>query len=128
MSPSSSKIQSSERNNVAMQVLDNQRTTLLLGDGRITLGQLISPGWRFQNLNEVFMSCCETNLGDQNTFADQPLTLSTGYLCAGARGVIGTLWSVRGKRGIRKKSYAKCENSAHSDVKCTLIMTTVLAL
>jgi prolipoprotein diacylglyceryltransferase len=33
-----------------------------------------------------------------------------------------------GKRGIRKKSYAKCENSAHSDVKCTLIMTTVLAL
>jgi CHAT domain-containing protein len=69
-------------------------SSLLLGDGRITLGQLISPGWRFQNLNEVFMSCCETNLGDQNTFADQPLTLSTGYLCAGARGVIGTLWSV----------------------------------
>jgi hypothetical protein len=27
--------------------------------------------------------------------------------------------AMRGKRGIRKKSYAKCENSAHSDVKYT---------
>jgi hypothetical protein len=35
--------------------------------------------------------------------------------------------SNRGKRGIRKKSYAKCENSAHSDVKCTLIMARVVA-
>jgi CHAT domain-containing protein len=40
------------------------------------------------------MSCCETNLGNQTTLADEPLTLGTGYLCAGARGVIGTLWSV----------------------------------
>jgi CHAT domain-containing protein len=69
-------------------------SSLQLGDGRITLGQIMSPGWRFKNLDEVFMSCCETNLGSQKTFADEPLTLTTGYLCAGARGVIGTLWKV----------------------------------
>ena len=33
----------------------------------------------------------------------------------------------RGKRGIRKKSDAKCENIAHIDNKCTLIMTKVIA-
>jgi CHAT domain-containing protein/tetratricopeptide (TPR) repeat protein len=69
-------------------------SSLLLGDGRISVGQLISPGWRFKNLDEVFMSCCETSLGNQTNLADELLTISTGYLCAGARGVIGTLWSV----------------------------------
>jgi CHAT domain-containing protein len=79
----------------AVARLDNPlESALQLGDGNITLGQLMSPGWRFKDLVEVFMSCCETHLGSQTTFADEPLTLTTGYLCAGARGVIGTLWSV----------------------------------
>jgi CHAT domain-containing protein/tetratricopeptide (TPR) repeat protein len=66
---------------------------LFLGDGSITLGQLLTPAWRFPNLHDVFLSCCETNLG-LTEITDDVLTLSTGFLCAGARSVIATLWAV----------------------------------
>ncbi|MTJ48452.1 CHAT domain-containing protein [Dolichospermum sp. UHCC 0259] len=66
---------------------------LNLGDGSITLGQLMSPGWRLPNLVDVFLSCCETNLGKPN-ITDDLLTLSTGFLCAGATNVISSLWMV----------------------------------
>ena len=68
-------------------------SALNLGDGSLTLGQLISPGWRMPHLVEIFLSCCETNLSNPN-ITDDILTLSTGFLCAGARSVISTLWSV----------------------------------
>lgn len=68
-------------------------SALLLGDGLITLGQLMSPGWRMPHLVEVFLSCCETALGKPN-LTDDILTLSAGFLSAGARSVISTLWSV----------------------------------
>lgn len=66
---------------------------LKLGDGSITLGQLMSPGWRLPNLCDVFLSCCETGLGLPE-ITDDILTLSTGFLCAGARSVVSTLWAV----------------------------------
>ncbi|MBW4548474.1 MAG: CHAT domain-containing protein [Symplocastrum torsivum CPER-KK1] len=66
---------------------------LKLGDGSITLGQLMSPGWRLPNLSDVFLSCCETGLGFPE-ITDDILTLSTGFLCAGARSVVSTLWAV----------------------------------
>jgi CHAT domain-containing protein/tetratricopeptide (TPR) repeat protein len=66
---------------------------LKLGDGSITLGQLMSPGWRLPNLIDVFLSCCETNL-DNPDITDNLLTLSTGFLCAGAISVISSLWKV----------------------------------
>jgi CHAT domain-containing protein len=66
---------------------------LKLGDGSITLGQLMSPGWRSPNLVDVFLSCCETNL-DNPDITDNLLTLSTGFLCAGAISVISSLWKV----------------------------------
>ncbi|AFZ57963.1 CHAT domain-containing protein [Anabaena cylindrica FACHB-243] len=66
---------------------------LKLADGTITLGQLMSPGWRLPNLVDVFLSCCETNLGT-TPLTDDILTLSTGFLCAGARSVVSSLWSV----------------------------------
>ncbi|MBV6626214.1 MAG: CHAT domain-containing protein [Rivularia sp. (in: Bacteria)] len=68
-------------------------SALRLGDGSLTLGQLISPGWRMPYLVEIFLSCCETNFGNPN-ITDDILTLAAGFLCAGARSVIGTLWSV----------------------------------
>lgn len=68
-------------------------SALLLADGRITLGQLLSPGFRFPGLDEVFIDCCETNFGVVQ-ISDDVLTLNTGFLCAGARGVISSLWSV----------------------------------
>lgn len=66
---------------------------LNLGDGSITLGQLMSPGWRLPHLIDVFLSCCETNL-DNPDITDNLLTLSTGFLCAGAISVISSLWKV----------------------------------
>ena len=66
---------------------------LILADGQITLGQIMTPGFRLPNLSDVFLSCCETNLGVAS-ISDDILSLSTGFLCAGARNVVSTLWSV----------------------------------
>jgi CHAT domain-containing protein/tetratricopeptide (TPR) repeat protein len=66
---------------------------LLANQEPLTLGQLLSPGWRMPHLVEVFLSCCETNLGNPN-LTDDIITLSAGFLCAGARSVVSTLWSV----------------------------------
>ena len=68
-------------------------SVLKLADGNITLGQLMTPGWRLPHLSDVFLSCCETGLGLPE-ITDDILTLSTGFLCAGARSVVSTLWSV----------------------------------
>ncbi|HAZ47621.1 MAG TPA: hypothetical protein DDW76_14435 [Cyanobacteria bacterium UBA11369] len=68
-------------------------SVLKLADGTITLGQLLTPGWRLPQLSDVFLSCCETGLG-VTEIADDIFTLSTGFLCAGARSVVSTLWSV----------------------------------
>jgi CHAT domain-containing protein/tetratricopeptide (TPR) repeat protein len=74
--------------------LDNPlESKLYLGNGNITLGQLMTPGWRLPNLSDVFLSCCETSLG-LTQITDDVLTLSSGFLCAGARNVVSTLWSV----------------------------------
>jgi CHAT domain-containing protein/tetratricopeptide (TPR) repeat protein len=79
----------------AQSRLDNPLASgLILGNGSITLGQLLSPGWRFPNLGEVVLSACETGLAMPKTFADELLTLGTGFLCAGARTVLSSLWSV----------------------------------
>ncbi|GCL41685.1 CHAT domain-containing protein [Dolichospermum planctonicum] len=66
---------------------------LKLGNGSITLGQLMSPSWRLSHILDVFLSCCETNL-DNPDITDNLLTLSTGFLCAGAISVISSLWKV----------------------------------
>jgi CHAT domain-containing protein len=68
-------------------------SVLKLADGDITLGQIMTPGFRLPNLSDVFLSCCETNLGIAGV-SDDILSLSTGFLCAGARSVVSTLWSV----------------------------------
>jgi len=78
----------------AQSRLDNPlESSLKLADGYITLGQLLTPEWRMPNLSEVFLSCCETGLGITEV-TDDILTLATGFLCAGARTVISTLWGV----------------------------------
>ncbi|MBD2544779.1 CHAT domain-containing protein [Planktothricoides raciborskii] len=71
-----------------------QESGLLLSDGRITVSQLLSPGWRFKDLDEIFLSCCETGLFLPNSALDEPVAVSTGFLCAGARGVIASHWSI----------------------------------
>ena len=66
---------------------------LRLGDGSLTLGQLLTPGWRMPNLSEVVVSGCEGNF-TVTKLTDDLLTLATGFLCAGARSVVSTQWSV----------------------------------
>ena len=79
----------------AQSRLDNPlESCILLADGTITLGQLLTPGWRLPQLSDVFLSCCETGVGFTPSVADEPLSLATGFLCAGARSVVSTLWSV----------------------------------
>jgi CHAT domain-containing protein len=67
-------------------------SALKLGDGQITLGDLLL-GERYPQLDEVFLSACETHVGNF-TLTDDVTTLSTGFLCIGARSVQSTLWSV----------------------------------
>lgn len=69
----------------AQSRLDNPlESQLKLADGSISLGQLMTPSWRLPQLVEVFLSCCETNLGTPS-LTDDILTLSTGFLCVGTR-------------------------------------------
>ncbi|MDZ8106881.1 MAG: CHAT domain-containing tetratricopeptide repeat protein [Nostoc sp. DedQUE12a] len=79
----------------AQSRLDNPlESQLKLAHGSsITLGQLMTPSWRLPQLVEVFLSCCETNLGIPS-LTDDILTLATGFLCAGARSVVSSLWIV----------------------------------
>ena len=64
---------------------------LHLFDGDINLGRVFT--WRFTDLAEVFLSCCETNVTFTH-ITDDPLSLASGFLCAGARNVVSTLWAV----------------------------------
>ncbi|WP_017713883.1 CHAT domain-containing protein [Prochlorothrix hollandica] len=74
--------------------LDNPlNSALYLADGTITLGQLLSYQWRMPQIQDIFLAACETNLGNPN-ISDDILTLGSGFLCAGARSVVSTLWSV----------------------------------
>ncbi len=57
------------------------------------MSDLLSPAFRFPDLDEVFLSACETNLG-ATELTDDTMTLNTGFLCAGVRGVISSLWAV----------------------------------
>ena len=65
---------------------------LQLGDGSISLGELMMS--RYSDLSEIFLSCCETGLGAPQNLTDDILTLATGFLSAGARTVISSLWTV----------------------------------
>ncbi|GBL12372.1 hypothetical protein MSj_03888 [Microcystis aeruginosa Sj] len=77
---------------------------VLDGEQKVTLRDLLSPLWRFPELSEVFLSCCETGLSfagfrDQEgnlrpELLDEPLSLGTGFLLGGARAVISSHWAV----------------------------------
>jgi CHAT domain-containing protein/lipopolysaccharide biosynthesis regulator YciM len=72
--------------------LNNSLESILkLFDGDINLGRLFT--WRFPQLAEVILSCCETNL-TLTPITDDPLSIAAGFLCAGARNVVSTLWAV----------------------------------
>ncbi|MEA5538122.1 CHAT domain-containing tetratricopeptide repeat protein [Limnoraphis robusta Tam1] len=65
---------------------------LRLSDGTLDLAHLFIQ--RFPQLSEVFLSCCETNFS-LSEMTDDVLTLAGGFLTAGARSVVSTLWRVQ---------------------------------
>ncbi len=77
---------------------------VLDGGQKVTLRDLLSPLWRFPELLEVFLSCCETGLSFATSrdeegnlrreLLDEPLSLGTGFLLGGARAVISSHWAV----------------------------------
>ena len=78
----------------ASSQLDNPlESFLLLADGKITLGDLLL-GERYHNLDEIYLSACETHFSKEFTLTDDVATITTGFLCIGARSVQSTLWSV----------------------------------
>ncbi|MGK7921751.1 MAG: CHAT domain-containing protein [Trichodesmium sp.] len=66
---------------------------LVLGDTDLTLGELLNASIRFPQLGDLFLSCCETALGNSE-LTDDIFTLSAAFLSAGASNVISSLWSV----------------------------------
>jgi CHAT domain-containing protein len=73
--------------------IDNPlESKLELGDGNLNLSELLTL--RLPNLSDVFLSTCESDLGIAKNITDDVLTLSLGFLSAGARNVVGTLWKV----------------------------------
>ncbi|GET37164.1 CHAT domain-containing protein [Microseira wollei] len=77
----------------ASNLIEPLESALQLADGNLKLGQLLSPGWRMPDLSDAFTCNCETHLSVTDV-TDEILTLSVGFLCAGARSVVSTLWSV----------------------------------
>ncbi|MEM7553353.1 MAG: CHAT domain-containing protein [Cyanobacteria bacterium P01_A01_bin.84] len=66
---------------------------LILADSKLKLIELLTLKWRMKELNEVYLSCCETGLGEPAA-TDDLLTIAAGFLCSGARNVISSLWVV----------------------------------
>jgi CHAT domain-containing protein len=73
-------------------LLNPLESALILADGTITLSDLLL-GERYPHLDEIFLSACETHVGNL-TLTDDVATLTTGFLCIGARSVQSTIWSV----------------------------------
>ncbi len=68
-----------------------ENSQLVLADGGLNLVTIFTL--RFPELSDLFLSCCETNL-TLTPITDEPLSLAAGFLSAGARNVVSTLWSV----------------------------------
>ena len=66
---------------------------LFLGDTDLTLGELLNATIRFPQVGDLFLSCCETALGNSE-LTDDIFTLSAAFLSAGASNVISSLWAV----------------------------------
>lgn len=68
---------------------------LLLGDGgKLTLAELAAPDYRFEQVDLVTLSACETALAGDNRFGQEVEGLGTVLQGQGAAAVLATLWPV----------------------------------
>lgn len=75
---------------------DPLNSCLLLYDGKLYLKQLL--GMPLPNAEFVFLSACETAMGD-DTISNEALHLAGGMLFAGFKAAVATLWSINDDDG-----------------------------
>ena len=64
-------------------------SALILDDGQLTVAQLMQLS--LQNASLVFLSACETAMGDAK-LPDEVIHLAAALLFVGFRGAVGTMW------------------------------------
>jgi CHAT domain-containing protein len=67
---------------------------LQLGDGSLTLREILDHPEPFAAVCLAVLSACQTSVTDFGHLLDEAIGLPAGFLQAGVPGVIGTLWSV----------------------------------
>jgi CHAT domain-containing protein len=73
---------------------DPLKSQLKLADKPLTLEQLFRDALCMEGVNLVVLSGCETTVTNPKDLADEWLGLAAGFLFAGARQTISTLWAV----------------------------------
>ena len=73
---------------------DPLNSRLRLADGPLTLAQLFGDSLSLEGTRLAVLSGCETSVTDPADLADEWLGLSAGFLFAGARQTLSTLWAV----------------------------------
>ncbi len=71
-----------------------QSYLLLGGNEKLTLEEIIMESM-FRNVKLVVLSACQTSIYDFQELPNEVIGLPTGFIQAGAQGVIGSLWPVR---------------------------------
>ncbi|KDQ50729.1 hypothetical protein JAAARDRAFT_211553 [Jaapia argillacea MUCL 33604] len=71
-------------------------SALILEDGPLNVTEIMKLSLTNESL--VFLSACQTAMGDQS-LPDESMHLAATMLFAGFRGVVGTLWSIDDKDG-----------------------------
>lgn len=74
---------------------DPNESFLLLGDGaRLTLAEMAAPEYRFDRVDLVTLSACDTAVSGSDAFGQEVEGLGTLLQGQGAAAVLATLWSV----------------------------------
>jgi len=73
------------------QAGDSDATRLVLSDGYVTVSEVW--GMSLEGSPLVVLSACQTALGEQLS-GDEVVSLAKGFMFAGARAVVSTLWAV----------------------------------
>ncbi|MDJ0615988.1 MAG: CHAT domain-containing protein [Calothrix sp. MO_192.B10] len=60
----------------------------------LTLGNLFERNFQLDNCRLVVLSACETGLVDLENTSDEYISLPSGFLYAGSRSVVSSLWTV----------------------------------
>lgn len=83
---------------------DPLKSHLILYDGKLELGQILNTD--LSSAKFVFLSACETAMGDAK-LVNESMHLTGGFIAAGFRGAIGTLWSMADSDGpkVAEKVY-----------------------